>query len=100
MSVLPQHLLVDYLELPACRIPQTALVKGDARSLSIAAASILAKTYRDDHMQKLAAEYPEYDWQKNKGYPTKKHRDTIIRIGQSPYHRRSFRVTDPQISIF
>ena len=101
LAVEPQLLLIDGNRFnPYKGIPHQSIIGGDAKYLNIAAASILAKTYRDDHMQKLAAEYPEYDWQKNKGYPTKKHRDMIIRIGPSPYHRRSFRVTDPQISIF
>ena len=101
LAIEPQLLLIDGNRFnPYKGIPHQCIIGGDAKYLNIAAASILAKTYRDDHMQKLAEEYPEYDWQKNKGYPTKKHRDTIIRIGPSPYHRRSFRVTDPQISIF
>ena len=101
LAVEPQLLLIDGNRFnPYKGIRHQCIIGGDAKYLNIAAASILAKTYRDDHMQKLAAEYPEYDWQKNKGYPTKKHRDMIIRIGPSPYHRRSFRVTDPQISIF
>ncbi|MBC7757331.1 MAG: ribonuclease HII, partial [Phormidesmis sp. FL-bin-119] len=66
---------------------------------SIAAASILAKTYRDDHMLKLAEEHPQYDWSRNKGYPTVKHRDAVISFGMSPYHRRTFRITDPQMSL-
>lgn len=101
LAIEPQLLLIDGNRFnPYKGILHQCIVGGDAKYLNIAAASILAKTYRDDHMQKLAVEYPEYDWQKNKGYPTKKHRDTIIRIGPSPYHRCSFRVTDPQISIF
>ena len=101
LAVEPQLLLIDGNRFnPYKGIPHQCIIGGDAKYLNIAAASILAKTYRDEYMQKLAAEYPEYDWQKNKGYPTKKHRDTIIRIGASPYHRCSFRVTDPQISIF
>ena len=101
LAVEPQLLLIDGNRFnPYKGIRHQCIIGGDAKYLNIAAASILAKTYRDDHMQKLAAEYPEYDWQKNKGYPTKKHRDMIIRIGPSFYHRRSFRVTDPQISIF
>ncbi|MBO7578321.1 MAG: ribonuclease HII [Prevotella sp.] len=71
-------------------IPHTTIVKGDAKYLSIAAASILAKTYRDDYMDKLAEEYPQYDWQRNKGYPTKKHREAIKLHGITPYHRKSF----------
>ncbi|MBQ9636798.1 MAG: ribonuclease HII [Prevotella sp.] len=71
-------------------LPHTCIVKGDAKFLSIAAASILAKTYRDDYMNRLAEEYPQYDWRQNKGYPTKKHRDAIRQYGITPYHRRSY----------
>ena len=71
-------------------LPHTAIVKGDGKYLAIAAASILAKTYRDDYMNRLAEEYPQYDWQQNKGYPTRKHREAIRQYGPSPYHRRSF----------
>ena len=71
-------------------IPHTTIVKGDAKYLSIAAASILAKTYRDDYMNRLAEEYPQYDWRSNKGYPTKKHREAIKAYGTTPYHRRTF----------
>ena len=75
---------------PRTPVPHTTIVKGDAKYLSIAAASILAKTYRDDYMDKLAEEYPQYDWQRNKGYPTKKHREAIKLHGITPYHRHSF----------
>ena len=71
-------------------VPYTTIVKGDGKYLSIAAASILAKTYRDDYMNRLAEEYPQYDWRSNKGYPTKKHRDAIRQFGITPYHRRSY----------
>lgn len=71
-------------------IPHTTIVKGDGKYLSIAAASILAKTYRDDYMNRLAEQYPQYDWLSNKGYPTKKHRDAIRQYGITPYHRRSY----------
>lgn len=71
-------------------IPYTTIVKGDGKYLSIAAASILAKTYRDDYMNELAKEYPQYDWLSNKGYPTKKHRDAIRQYGITPYHRKSY----------
>ncbi len=71
-------------------IPYTTIVKGDGKYLAIAAASILAKTYRDDYMNELAKEYPQYDWLSNKGYPTKKHRDAIRQYGITPYHRKSF----------
>ncbi len=72
-------------------LPYTTIVKGDGKYLSIAAASILAKTYRDDHMNHLAEEYPQYDWLSNKGYPTKKHREAIAEYGLTPYHRKTFR---------
>ena len=72
-------------------LPFTTIVKGDGKYLSIAAASILAKTYRDDYMNRLAEEYPQYDWLSNKGYPTKKHRAAIAEYGPTPYHRMTFR---------
>jgi ribonuclease HII len=81
------------------RLPYTTIVKGDGKYLSIAAASILAKTYRDDYMNRLAEEYPQYDWLANKGYPTKKHRDAIREYGATPYHRRTFNLLgDGQLS--
>lgn len=80
-------------------IPYTTIVKGDGKYLSIAAASVLAKTYRDDYMNRLAEEYPQYDWQSNKGYPTKKHRDAIRQYGITPYHRKTFNMLgDGQLS--
>ncbi len=81
-------------------IPHTTIVKGDGKYLSIAAASILAKTYRDDYMDELAKEYPQYDWLSNKGYPTKKHREAIRQHGITPYHRKSFNMLgDGQLSL-
>ena len=77
-------------EVSGERIPHTTIVKGDGKYLAIAAASILAKTYRDDYMNRLAEEYPQYDWLSNKGYPTKKHRDAIRQYGITPYHRKTF----------
>ena len=71
-------------------LPSTTIVKGDGKYLAIAAASILAKTYRDDYMNELAKEYPQYDWLSNKGYPTKKHREAIRQYGITPYHRKSY----------
>jgi ribonuclease HII len=80
-------------------IPHTTIVKGDGKYLSIAAASILAKTYRDDYMNQLAEEFPQYDWRSNKGYPTKKHREAIKEYGLTPYHRKSFNLLgDGQLS--
>ena len=81
-------------------LPHTTIVKGDGKYLSIAAASILAKTYRDDYMNDLAKEYPQYDWFSNKGYPTKKHRDAIRQYGITPYHRKSYNLLgDGQLSL-
>jgi ribonuclease HII len=86
----PQHLLVDYLEIPGCAIPQTSLVKGDARSLSIAAASILAKTARDALLRQLDSQYPGYGFATHKGYGTAAHLAAIQRLGPCPVHRKSF----------
>ena len=82
------------------QLPHTTIVKGDGKYLAIAAASILAKTYRDDYMNQLAEEYPQYDWRSNKGYPTKKHREAIKQHGITPHHRRSYNLLgDGQLSI-
>ncbi len=81
-------------------IPHECIVKGDGKYLSIAAASILAKTYRDEYMDNLAPEFPHYDWLSNKGYPTIKHRNAVLTHGLSPHHRKTFRVTDPQLKLF
>jgi len=78
-------------------IPNTSIIKGDAKFLSIAAASILAKTYRDDFMDKIHEEYPMYNWKKNKGYPTKEHRDAIRKYGITKYHRKTFRLLPEQL---
>ncbi len=91
LKIRPQHLLIDGNHFnPYPGIPHTTIVKGDGKYLSIAAASILAKTYRDDYMNELHREYPVYDWDHNKGYPTKKHRAAIAAHGISPYHRKSY----------
>ena len=91
LKVRPQHLLIDGNKFsPYHGIPYNTVIKGDATYMSIAAASILAKTYRDDYMQAIAREYPMYDWQSNKGYPTAKHRAAIREHGVSPHHRLSF----------
>ena len=91
LKVRPQHLLIDGNKFsPYPGITHNTVVKGDATFMSIAAASILAKTYRDDYMLALAREYPMYDWQGNKGYPTAKHRAAIREFGVSPHHRLSF----------
>ena len=91
LKVRPEAIIVDGNRFkPYQKLPHTTIVKGDGKYLSIAAASILAKTYRDDYMNKLAEEYPQYDWLSNKGYPTKKHREAIKQFGITPYHRKSY----------
>lgn len=100
LAVRPEAVIVDGNRFkPYGNVPFSTIVKGDGKYLSIAAASILAKTYRDDYMGKLAEEYPQYDWKSNKGYPTKKHRDAIRQFGTTPYHRRTFNLLgDTQLS--
>ena len=100
LKVRPEAIIVDGNRFkPYNKIPHTTIVKGDGKYLSIAAASILAKTYRDDYMNKLAEEYPQYDWRSNKGYPTKKHREAIRQYGITPYHRKSYNLLgDGQLS--
>ena len=91
LAVRPEAVIVDGNRFkPYGAIPSTTIVKGDGKYLSIAAASILAKTYRDDYMNALAKEYPCYDWESNKGYPTHRHREAIRANGPSPYHRMSY----------
>lgn len=91
LQVRPEAIIVDGNRFKPYRdLPHTTIVKGDGKYLSIAAASILAKTYRDDEMGRLAQEYPDYDWQHNMGYPTRKHREAIRQHGITPYHRRTF----------
>jgi ribonuclease HII len=101
LKVRPEAIIVDGNRFkPYQKLPHTTIVKGDGKYLSIAAASILAKTYRDDYMDALAEEYPQYDWLSNKGYPTKKHRDAIRQYGMTPYHRKSFNLLgDGQLSL-
>ncbi|GJG35080.1 ribonuclease HII [Prevotella lacticifex] len=91
LAVRPQAVIVDGNRFkPYGTLPYTTIVKGDGKYLSIAAASILAKTFRDDYMDELDQKYPQYDWKSNKGYPTRKHREAISRYGTTPYHRMSF----------
>lgn len=91
LETIPQHLLIDGNRFrPYKEVPHTVVVKGDGKYLSIAAASILAKTYRDDYMNQLDAEFPAYHWKKNKGYPTRQHREAIAKEGTTPYHRLTF----------
>ena len=100
LKVRPEAVIVDGNRFtPYRKLPFATIIKGDGKYLSIAAASILAKTYRDDYMCSLAEEYPQYDWQKNMGYPTKKHRQAIREYGITPYHRRSYNLLgDGQLS--
>lgn len=97
LSVQPEAIIVDgnrftpyKAPLSSAPLPHTCIVKGDGKYQAIAAASILAKTYRDDYMAQLAEEYPQYDWLSNKGYPTRKHREAIRRYGPTPYHRMTY----------
>lgn len=101
LSVRPQHLLIDGNRFRKYRdLPHTTVVKGDGKYLSIAAASVLAKTYRDDYMNGLHKEYPLYGWDSNKGYPTKKHRAAIAAHGTTPYHRMTFNLLgDGQLAL-
>ena len=109
LQVRPEAIIVDgnrfkpyspVVDGSAVNIPHTTIVKGDGKYLSIAAASILAKTYRDDYMNQLAEDYPQYDWRSNKGYPTKKHREAIRQYGTTPYHRMSYNLLgDGQLSL-
>ena len=100
LSLRPEAVIVDGNRFkPYQDLPFTTIVKGDGKYLSIAAASVLAKTYRDDYMLSLAEEYPQYDWQSNMGYPTKKHRQAIREHGITPYHRKSYNLLgDGQLS--
>ena len=91
LTVRPEAIIVDGNRFkPYQNLPYTTIVKGDGKYLSIAAASILAKTFRDDYMNALAEEFPQYDWKGNKGYPTRKHREAIRQWGITPYHRKSY----------
>lgn len=101
LSVRPEAVIVDGNRFkPYGDLPWTTIVKGDGKYLSIAAASILAKTYRDDYMNALAEDYPQYDWRSNKGYPTKKHREAIKTYGVTPLHRKSYNLLgDGQLSL-
>ena len=97
LSVRPEAIIVDGNRfVPYQRLPYTTIVKGDGKYQSIAAASILAKTYRDDYMDQLAEQYPMYGWKSNKGYPTKEHRDGIKRYGITPFHRKSYNLLGTQ----
>lgn len=94
----PQHIIVDgnrfkpYIPDSGLAVPHRTIVKGDGKYMSIAAASVLAKTHRDEYMLRLSKEYPQYGWEKNMGYPTAEHRQAILRYGLTPYHRKTFKV--------
>lgn len=96
----PKFIIVDGNRFkPFENIGHECIIKGDGKYLSIAAASVLAKTYRDDYMAKLHVEYPMYNWKQNKGYPTKEHREAIRKYGITKYHRKSFRQLPEQLSL-
>lgn len=100
LKIAPQHLLIDGNRFnKSCAIPYTCIVKGDGKLMPVAAASVLAKTYRDDYMSALHNEFPVYNWDKNKGYPTKKHRSAIAEHGTTPYHRMSFNLIEKQLTL-
>ena len=100
LSVTPGHIIVDGNRFkPYKNIPSTTVVKGDGKYLSIAAASVLAKTYRDDFMLALHEKYPGYGWDRNKGYPTVFHRKALVNYGITPFHRKSFKLFETQLSI-
>jgi len=97
----PQYLSIDGNRFKAHpEIPHTCVIKGDGKYLNIAAASILAKTHRDEYMCSIAGEFPLYDWHQNKGYPTIAHRTATLTHGFTPYHRKTFSVSDPQLDLF
>jgi ribonuclease HII len=100
LKITPEMLLIDGKFFKSqTSTPHTCIIKGDSKIASIAAASILAKTYRDDYMKQLAPQYPHYNWEINKGYPTGKHREAILNHGVSPHHRKSFRLLTEGILI-
>ena len=100
MDVIPEFIIVDGNKFkPYKEIPYETIVKGDAKYMSIAAASVLAKTYRDEYMEKIHKEFPEYNWKKNKGYPTKEHRNAIREFGANKHHRKTFRLLPEQLKL-
>ncbi len=100
LSLTPEHIIVDGNKFkPYKKVPHQTIVKGDGKYLNIAAASVLAKTYRDDVMIELHQQYPHYGWDSNKGYPTKKHRDGIKKYGVTPFHRMSFKLLEDQLTL-
>lgn len=101
LKIIPQHLLIDGNRFRnSTEIPYTCLIKGDARFLSIAAASVLAKTHRDEMMITLHRDFPQFGWTQNKGYPTVFHRKAIKEFGISPFHRKTFRMNELQLNLW
>lgn len=100
LNPIPNYIIVDGNRFkPVENIPHSCIIKGDSKYLSIAAASVLAKTYRDDYMNKIHEEFPMYNWKQNKGYPTKEHREAIRKYGTTKYHRMSFRLLPEQLEL-
>ncbi|CAM1368007.1 Ribonuclease HII [Tenacibaculum sediminilitoris] len=100
LNIEPEFIIVDGNKFnPYQEVPYKTIVKGDAKYMSIAAASVLAKTYRDEYMEKIHKEFPHYNWKKNKGYPTKEHRNAIRQFGATPYHRKSFKLLPEQFKL-
>jgi len=100
LKTIPEHIAVDGNKFkPYQNIPHCCIIKGDGKFLNIAAASILAKTYRDEFMSTIHEEYPVYNWKQNKGYPTKQHREAIKKYGITRYHRKSFKLLPDQLSL-
>jgi len=101
LTSMPEFILVDGNKFLSYKnIPYQCVIKGDATFAAIAAASVLAKTHRDDYMYKLSLKYPDYEWNKNAGYPTEKHRTAIVRYGITPHHRKSFKLINEQLELF
>jgi ribonuclease HII len=100
LQIAPEFIIVDGNRFkPFKKIPFETIVKGDSKFLSIAAASVLAKTYRDDYMERIHEEFPMYNWKQNKGYPTKEHREAIKEFGVTKYHRKSFKLLPEQLAL-
>ncbi|MCB0472673.1 MAG: ribonuclease HII [Flavobacteriaceae bacterium] len=100
LQIRPEYIIVDGNKFKAYKdIPHRTIVKGDGKYMSIAAASVLAKTYRDAYMEKLHLNFPDYNWKQNKGYPTKQHREAIRKFGLTDYHRKSFRQIPEQLTL-
>lgn len=101
LKVRPEALLIDGNRFIKYQdVPHTCIVKGDGKMMSIAAASVLAKTHRDEYMYRIAKDFPQYAWEKNKGYPTPAHREAIEKYGTTPHHRMTFQLLNPHLSLF